>query len=230
MPADMARQFKKYIINSNRYYNHQFGTINTLEKNHFNWIPFWFNGILLKHKLLLGLSLTSLLLFFFNPLKGINTARLKQFIFISWIMIAGWFFLAPDPRFVFGVLLFAAFLPLSIWFGEKLSVKIYQMMFLILSAGVLVYGYSKSDYLLKKTIHFVYPVENDLPPFSRIEHSGIFFNEPQKLNNNWNNRCLYTPLPCICEINPYLQPRGNQLSNGFIMKQPDSNFIKYYNY
>ena len=230
MPANMAGYFKEYIINSNRYYNHQFGTIDTLEKNQFKWIPFWFNGILLKHKLLLGLSLTSLLLLFFNPLKSINTARLKQFIFGLWIMIAGWFFMAPDPRFAFGVLLFAAFLPLSIWYGEKLPIKIYPIIFLIFSAGVLIYAYSKSGYLIKKPVHFAYPVENDKPPFSELSIHGIPFNEPQIINQNWNNRCFFTPLPCICEKNPYLQPRGNDLSDGFIMKKPDSNFIKHYNY
>lgn len=230
MPADMARQFKEYIINSNRYYNHQFGSIDTLEKNHFNWIPFWFNGILLKHKLLIGLSLTSLLLFFFDPLKSISITKLRQFILGIWVMISGWFFVAPDPRFAFGFLLFAAFLPLSFWLGNKLPVKIYQIMFVILAAGILVYGFSKSNYLVEKTTHFVFPVENDSPRSSELKIHEILFNEPQIINKNWNNRCFFTPLPCISEKNPYLQPRGNDLSDGFIMKKPDSNFIKHYNY
>lgn len=230
MPATLARHFKEYIINSNRYYNHQLGFIDTFEKNHFNWIIFWFNGILFKHKLLLGLSLTSLLLIFFDPLKSIITTRFKELIFVIWIMIAGWFFMAPDPRFAFGFLLFAAFLPLSLWLGEKLSEKFYNVFFLILSIGILAYGYSKSNYLIKKPSHFIYPVENDTPPFLTLNIQGILVNEPEKINNNWNNRCFFTPLPCICEKNPYLRPRGNKLSNGFKMIEPDSIFIKHYIY
>jgi hypothetical protein len=34
----------------------------------------------------------------------------------------------------------------------------------------------------------------------------------------------------MCEDNPFLQLRGNNIKKGFKMKKPDSTFIKNYNY
>jgi hypothetical protein len=230
MPAAMTEHFKDYIVNVNRYYNHEIGMINSLEKNNFNWIPYWFSRLLLRHKILLGLSFFSILLIFYSPLKNINIPRLRQLVTGIWVMIAAWFFMAPDPRFAFGFILVAAFLPLAINTVQYITSLTYPILLMTLSAGMLLYTFFKATLIIEKSSYILYPVQNDIPPFSKSKIQDVSFTEPKKINENWNNRCFYIPLPCLCEKNPYLKPRGTKLSNGFIMKQPDSNFILQYNY
>jgi len=51
------------------------------------------------------------------------------------------------------------------------------------------------------------------------------------IHHNIDNRCYNTTLPCICQENPYLQPRGDSIRNGFRMTPyPDSAFIQNYKY
>jgi hypothetical protein len=230
MPGELVKQFKDYILNVNRYYNSQIGFINSVDKSTLSWIPYWFKGILLQHKILIFFTFILPVLSFIIPIKSFNTKKLRLFFTGIWIMLVFWFFTAPDPRFAFGTILISAFLPLALLFNNPATKKYSGIIVLFLSIGIFIYSYSKLEYLINKPSCFLYPAPNDSPPCTAYKIGNITFKQPVLINGNWNNRCFYTPLPCISEKNPYLEPRGKKIKNGFIMKNPDSNFLQQYNY
>lgn len=232
LPNTMAVRFQEYILNVNKFYNQNIGFIFSYEKTIFNWIPFWWKGILVQHKILIILSSLSTLLFVLNPSKDKISKKVLLFILCLWLMMFGWFFTAPDPRFAYGFLLFLSFLPLSIILSRFLSIiKVYPIVLIILIPFLLYYTYKKADPIFKKNNHVLTVICNELPPHIPIEQNGNNYNLPAKINDNWNNRCYLIPLPCICEDNPYLIQRGPSLKNGYRMKSiTDSNFIHNYNY
>lgn len=232
LPKGMVQNFQEHIINVNKYYNHQVYLISGYEKETFNWIPSWFGSILLKHKFLFILSGLSLFLFFYNPIAKTKYKKIGFFIASLWLMYAGWFFTAPDPRFAFGFLLFLAFFPLSLFAGKYIFLnKIFNPAFVLITLGMLIYTVNKSAALIKQTRYLFHVMDTDVPPFQTKIINSASFNVPEKLYDNWNNRCFYVPLPCICEENPFVQPRSSNIKKGFMMKpQPDSIFIRNYNY
>ena len=233
LPKEMAVKFQEYILYVNKFYNQQIGFIFSYNKTTFNWIPFWNDGILLKHKILFCLSGLSLLSFFYYPFpSAVSHSKIKLFTLSLCLMAAGWFFTAPDPRFAFGFLLFMALFPLSFYISKYFDLlKIAKPAFAILTLAVLAYSLKKSEIFFKAP-QYLYTVESiDTPPFQPTIINNSSFNSTQPINDNWNNRCFFTPLPCLCEINPYLRYRSNNLEDGFFMNlKPDSNFIINFNY
>ena len=179
--------------------------------------------------LLAGLSL---LLLFYTPVPKANHTKFRLFIFSLWLMMAAWFFTAPDPRFAFGFLLFLSLFPVSIFLSKYISFsKIAAPALAILSLAVLIYTVKKSDPLIKHPGYLAHVVNTDSPPFKNINANNAIFHVPEKINDSWNNRCFFIPLPCLCEENPFLQLRGSHIRKGFLMNPvPDSIFIRNYNY
>ena len=231
VPPEMAARFQEYIFYINKFYNHQVSFIFSYEKTMFNWIPFWMEGIILKHKIILLLSCLSLILFFYNPVSDIKSIKIKMFIISLWLMTAGWFFTAPDPRFALGFLLFLSLLPLSFLITKFLNItKIFNPVFIIATLFVLIYGVKKLATLVKAQGYLYHVSNTDIPGVEKIVLNQVSLNVPLKINNNWDNRCFFTPLPCLCEKNPYLKTRTDHIKNGFKMDKPDSAFIKSFNY
>ena len=232
LPKEMALKFKEYIFYVNKFYDQQIGFIFAYDKTTFNWIPFWIGSILIKHKILFILSSLSFLLFYYNPHSQIKHTKIRLFIISLWLMVAGWFFTAPDPRFALGFLLFLAFFPLSFFVGKYIPFKkISDLVFSITTLIILTYTIKKSEPLFKQPRFLYHVVNSDMPPFQTAIINDVTFNTPEKINANWNNRCFFIPLPCICETNPFVQPRNKNIRKGFMMKPiPDSIFIQNYNY
>jgi hypothetical protein len=91
-------------------------------------------------------------------------------------------------------------------------------------------------YIFPKSKNFeaenlIHPASILIPPYKKINVEGMDLHLPEKVNGNWNLRCYDTPLPCICQPNPYLEPRGKELKDGFRMRPiTDSGFILHFNY
>ncbi len=216
LPLEMTERFQEYVLYVNKFYNNTIGFIFSYDKTAFNWIPFWFDGILIKHKALLLLSASSLILLIKNRIRKTNL-----FIISLWLMFAGWFFTAPDPRFAYGFLLLLAFFPISIMLSKYFSgARLYSILLLMLTPIILYYTFKKSEPILKDNKYLFTVIQNDIPPYKEKNSTNGNYYEPEKIYDNWNNRCFYTPLPCICEENPYLQKRGNVIKKRF---QDESN-------
>jgi hypothetical protein len=231
VPIAMTDKFRDYIINVNRYYNSEIGFINSYPKTSFNWIPYWWNGILFQHKLLICLALPSL----FVMLTNLNRTliRNKSIVFFTGIgiMAIAWYCTAPDPRFAYGFLLIPAFLPFCLFIVGNLPKWFQQLILVAVCLVTVYYGSNKIRQTNNISTYLLKPQSPDQPAYKTYFAGKIPVNEPVKINANWNNRCYYIPLPCICEGNPYLESRGAFLKQGFRMKKiTDSSFIDRFNF
>jgi hypothetical protein len=231
LPKSLANKFYEYIILSNRFYNYQWSFINKFEHSHLNWIPYWFHGILWKHRIILLLALSSLWFLFKKPSLQIDHKQLRFVVVILLLMMIGWFFTAPDPgRFGYGILLSTCTLTVSSLTYYFFKPKIYYFIFLITTTVVVIYTIKKSKPVINHLSYMVYPAALPNPPYQLINLNEIDLKLPYKINNNWDCRCYFTPIPCIIQKNPYIQTRGKSLKDGFRMSKPDSSFADTYFY
>ena len=139
---------------------------------------------------------------------------------ILWLI--SWFIIAPDPRFVYGILLFGIFLfeyHLSSFVNDFRSIKfLLNALIILMIAGLSYYLVSKP---LKQTEYrnWISPLQLPQPPVKEFVIDGITFRIPEIINNNWNTRCYGTELPCLYEIDPRLKPRGKNIRNGFHLEK-----------
>ncbi|MES1219925.1 MAG: hypothetical protein ABUT20_30770, partial [Bacteroidota bacterium] len=232
LPSALTEGIYRYILNSNRFYNFPFSA-EPMENSPFYWIPFWYKGILTQHKILFFTTLASIfILSFTKPISGINYKQLRRLLIFIFLMLAGWFFSAPDPgRFGYGILLPVTFFTLAICTYKLFNPFFYTGILFCFSAGLIYYTYNRIPPMKKKPNYFFVPIEGDKPSYNTYFVNGVGIHIPEIINGNWNRRCYDIVLPCSCEENPYLQPRGKSLKDGFRMNPyPDSSFIKNYIY
>ena len=230
LPSVFAQGIKDYIIIQNRYYNTIQQAPDVTSFFSLQWVPFWFKGILIQHKIICLAALFAVVTLFIKFNSIVEVKKFRIFTLLLMAMSVGWFITAPDPRFGYGFLLFLAFFPFCLFVGKNVQPIVYTGLQWLLMGGICFYLYQKGNYLLKEPALFLHTSPTLQPAFNEKAVLNTF-NVPQPINNNWNNRCFFTPLPCLCEKNPYLMLRGNALKNGFRMEGiPDSIFIKNYNY
>jgi len=232
LPKKLASGFYRYIILSNRFYNYQWSFVNKFETTSFNWIPYWFSGILWKHRIILALALSSIFFLFKRTSLQIDHKQLRSIIISLLLMLAGWFFTAPDPgRFGYGILLSTSFLAVSLFVSRFMKVKFYMLAFLITTIIVIVYTIKKSKPIINNLYYTIHPIPSKEPPYQITRVNTIDLKLPYRINTNWDCRCYFLPLPCITQKNPFLQVRGENLKDGFRMNpQPDSSYISNYIY
>jgi len=232
LPKQLAKGLYRYIILSNRFYNYQWTFADKVDSANLNWIPYWIDGILLKHKIIVVLALLSLFFLFKKPDLPVNHKGLRSMIIVLLLMTVGWFFTAPDPgRFGYGILLSTAFLTVSLFIYPLLATRIYQLLLLVTIIVTGIYTVKKAKPVLQEPDYAIHPHSFGQPPYQVVHIHNIGFKLPGKINDNWDCRCYFLPVPCITQKNPYLQPRGNDLEDGFRMyPQPDSSFAASYLY
>jgi len=232
LPKSLTEGIYRYILNSNRFYNSPFSA-DPMGSSPFYWVPFWYKGILIQHRIIFFAALAAIFVFFFTkPIGGINYRELRRLLFFILLMLIGWFFTAPDPgRFGYGILLPIAFLALSAFTNKLFKPRFYKMAIFCFSFVLIFYTFLKTSPLRKEPKYFFATIEGDRPPYKTYYLDGIGIHIPELINGNWNRRCYDIVLPCSCVENPYLQPRGKNLKDGFRMNPyPDSSFVKNYIY
>jgi len=187
------------------------------------WIPAWFNHLFLFDKILVLSGLTGILLSgvrLFIQKHNYNRSILLITIMITWLIC--WFIVSPDPRFVYGILLFGIFLlayhSVSVIKNFNVIKSLSNVLIILLAAGL---GY----YLVSKPLkqveyrNWLSPIKLPEPPVQKIVVGGITFKIPETINNNWNARCYGTDLPCLYKIDPRLKLRGKNIDNGFRLEK-----------
>lgn len=231
VPKDMVDLLHNYITLTNRFYSQSFTNSYAFKKDHANWIPIWFGGILWQHRLVVLLVLSSILLLFKRRGPAAGRRRLNQLVVILLVMATGWFFTAPSPRFGYGILLCSAFLPVSIFIGPAIKPTWYRFVLWGIIGSVCLYIPGKLGILIKEPSIWLRPMPAETPPGKVIRIGGVGFLLPDRLHQDNDPRCYNADLPCICDENPYLQPRGTAIKQGFRMNPyPDSTYIQNYKY
>ena len=217
----ITERFLEFI----KYYNRVSTTFFDIEQTKAlgsAWVPAWFQHLFPFDKILVLPGLTGIL---FTAIKLCIQKNNYGKSIITGLMILWlitWFTIAPDPRFVYGILLFGVFLlvyHLSSFIKDPGSIKVLlNALIILMIAGLSYYLVSKP---LKQTEYrkWILPLQLPQPTVKEFVIDGITFRIPESINNNWNARCFGTQLPCLYEIDPRLKIRGKNISNGFHLKK-----------
>ena len=153
-------------------------------------------------------------------IKRNKSSALLLSIAITWFIL--WFFISPDPRFVYGILLFGVFLLayyiISLIKNIQLLKSVADILVILMIAGLTFYSISKL-WKQKEYRNWIKPAQLPQPPVKEFVIDGITFRIPEPINNNWNARCYGTTLPCLYKIDPRLKPRGKDIRNGFRLEK-----------
>jgi len=188
------------------------------------WIPEWFKHLFLFDKLLVISGVAGILLSivksFFSKTSYSEKSMLLILVITLWIIC--WLFISPDPRFVYGILLFGVFLLayhfLSVIKNNSLVKSISGVLTILIIAGLGYYFISK-PWKQKEYRNWILPVQLPKPPVKEIVIDNITFRIPEAINNNWNSRCYSTDLPCLYKIDPGLKARGKNIHSGFHLEK-----------
>ncbi len=232
VPEAMTDYLRKYIYVLNRFYNNnELDHTKIPELMNKPWIASWFNGILLQHKIIITASFSSFFVFFFKSSLTINYKKIRTLFLLLLLMAAGWFLTAPSPRFGYGVLLILAFFPVCFYAGNKLPLILQKSILIPAIAICCFYLYKKYPLLIENDNYLLYSENSEKPPYKTINIKGTDFYLPEIINKDWMRKCYSIQVPCICQENKYLEPRSENLKEGFRMNaQPDSAFIRNYHY
>ena len=210
-------EISKYIKYFNRV-NPMFQPMTVTENQPFpNWVFSWGKYLFRFDKLIVFFSVIGYIVLLFR-LKKIKNRSFRIILFVMICLLTTWFFIAPDPRFVYGSLLFSIFAAVAylpafdrIPFGiVKYSLICTSFFILIFTVSKLVGDGGYRNYLVTS------PVPK--PPYKTIVVDNITLRIPQKILNNWNPRCYDIELPCMYKQNPRLEARGKTISDGFRLK------------
>lgn len=210
-------EISEYIKYFNRV-NAGFVPVAESSQLHFpQWIGDWFIYLFPYDKLMTVLS------FFGYGFILVRTRRIfspqqKVFAAVMLIQLVSWFFIAPDPRFVQGCLLFGIYgairsLPFlfSGWQGTLKS------SFGFIASCVLLYSLSK-PVRDDRYRNFLMPYNLPVPLVQTIVLGNIDLHIPSKVLDNWNPRCYDTELPCLYKLDPRVEARGKAIRDGFRLR------------
>ena len=217
----MTERLLEYI----KYYNRVSTTYLDIEQTKAlgsAWIPAWFQHLFPFDKILVLVGIVGIL---FNGVKLFIQKKNSNKSIITGLMsvwIICWFIISPDPRFVYGILLFGIFL-----FSYHLvsSIKdlgvirsLSKVLIILLVTGLSYYLVSK-PWRQKDYRNWLVPLQLPQPPVKEIDIDGIRFRIPESIKNNWNARCYGTELPCLYKIDHRLNVRGKNIRSGFHLEK-----------
>lgn len=207
-----------------KYYNRVSTTYLEIEQTKAlgaNWIPSWFNYLFLFDKLLVIAGIAGILMSMAKQFaqKNKNTILLL-FVTLAWLTC--WFIISPDPRFVYGILLFGilllAFHFISLIKNLNIVKAAMNTIIVTMIVGLFYYFISKS-WKQKEYRNWLLPATLPQPPVKEVVIDEITFRIPEPVNNNWNARCYGTKLPCLYKIEAGLKPRGKKIRDGFRLEK-----------
>jgi len=186
-----------------------------------NWVLSWYKYLFKVDKVILTLSFLGYLILFMKAKKMKNRLFIVFFCTMVFQMIS-WFFIAPDPRFVYGSLLFGIFASVILLpFRLRSLFAIIKYSVVLTSILVFFYSVSKAS-RLSEYRNFLTPHALPVPAVNTILINHIQVQIPEKILNNWNPRCYDTRLPCLYKPDPRLEARGESIADGFRLKTAGS--------
>lgn len=127
-----------------------------------------------------------------------------------------WCYIAPDPRFIYGVLLAACLVFFSVIFRYAgLRTGNFSTMFAGVVVGLFLIAFSFYRIFTSEKINLWQAQSLPQPKLQQVNWPGGHINIPAAVLNNWNPRCFASPLPCAYRVDPRLRPRGPDIADGF---------------
>src|SRR5262249_11689983 len=138
---------------------------------------------------------------FLKRMRRLYTSPVLIFLGVLILQFITWFWIAPDPRFVYGGLLCGVMLLPILFMGKNNVAKNKVSAYFLIILAVCILAYSGLKTIREKDYrHFLLPVSLPQPPVKEITVDHIVLRIPEKIFNNWNPRCYATPLPCVYKI------------------------------
>lgn len=189
-----------------------------------NWIPVWFNHLFFFDKILIVSGIAGIIVTITKLFSGKRNSDNKSalLIIVITVWLVCWLLISPDPRFIYGILLFGFFLFVyhitSLPKNTAIIKSVSNVLFILMFAGSLFYFVSKL-WKQKEYKNWIMPAQLPQPAAKEIIVDGITFHIPETINNNWNARCYGTDLPCLYKIDPRLKLRGKNIRDGFRLEK-----------
>lgn len=206
-------------LNYIKYFNRSNGDLSKVIGLPFpQWLPVWHHNLVSYNKIITDTSIGCWLLVLARWKKlAVFPVSYRLFTLTLFIMLMAWLMTAPDPRFIYGVLLAGIFLFImtlpalsSVLQGRRLI----TIGLLILSTGIFIYTARKIS-THPEYRNWIAPLPLPVPSTQKITIDGIGLQIPDKVPGNWNPRCYDLELPCLYWVNPYLRARGHTIRDGF---------------
>ena len=203
VPIEMLSLFNKYIFLSNHYINQSISGFASSNGSSFSLYKDWFLHLVKADQLWFISSVLSLPLGWIQ-LKKIYTKDFKKVLALytlSLLAIVIWLIASPDPRFIFGFLLFVVLFSLAAILTKIFSTRLQAISVLAMTVAILSYGSVKAfkQFTLN---NFLQPTSADIPPYEVIMINKQTYHIPLKNSNNWNLRCINAPLPAFMNLIP----------------------------
>lgn len=182
-----------------------------------DWIPLWYKYLFRYDKILVTLLGASLMLsiFYVKKLKELSP-EIKLFCLTMLINLVSWFFIAPDPRFVYGSMLSLIFFFLSLVTPSRFKCYFYSLKHPFLVLGIICIFFTITKVAGDSSYrNWITPLSLIEPQVQTIVRGNVRFHIPKKITGNWNKRCYGTSLPCLYELSPNVVPRGKNIKDGF---------------
>jgi hypothetical protein len=189
------------------------------------WIWAWYKNLFRYDQWLLSISLVSYLIILSrwkNFFSKINAGE-KLFFFTMICQLICWLLIAPDPRFVYGPLLFGIFMMISQFQFPAGRSWFILLRTSVLTLSIVVFGYTAQKIIVNPAYrNWIKPKPLPSPPVRNIVVNGLELHIPEKILDNWNSRCYDVALPCLYKLDPRVEARGNSIGQGFRISKSKS--------
>lgn len=221
------RQITERLLEYIKYYNRVSTSYLDIEQTKAlggNWIPAWFNHLFFFDKILVVPGIAGIIVTIAKLFSGKRSPDNKSALLIIVLMVwlVCWLLISPDPRFIYGILLFGIFLfayhIISIIKNTVVLNTASNVLLILMFAGSIFYFVSKLS-KQKEYRNWIMPAQLPQPPVKEIIVDGIIFHIPETINNNWNARCYGTDLPCLYKMDQRLKARGRNIRSGFRLEK-----------
>ena len=211
-PWSLVKEWMDYTL----WFNRSGGNPELVQNLGFlQWFPTWITHMVWYDMILTILSFLAWLMILIRWKQIVKNLPASYWIIILtlFLTLLSWFFSAPDPRFIYGVLM--AGIIIYIMNIKKLpNPGRINIAAITLSIGIFIYTIARvagnSD-----SRNWTWPHQLPVPDTKEITIDGIRMQIPEKVLKNWNPRCYDLQLPCLYNPNPYLHARGKSISDGF---------------
>lgn len=186
------------------------------------WTGKWFHYLFGYDKLLVTGGATGMAIF-------LTTRWIKKHRLLRWMIAALtlqtilWFFLAPDPRFIYGIFVSGFLLGFFTLLSYITSnyMRFLQGMLPVIAALFVLCITVRNWYNHKQYRNPIQPVAMPRPQAEVIYLSNQRLVIPKAVLGNWNPRCFDLKPPCLYQIDNRLGLRGSSLQDGFYLQQPE---------
>lgn len=215
----LVREISEFI----KYYNRSNDEISlVINKPFSSWIVVWYRNLFTYDKILVNISLLAWAGLLISVKRWLSTSFMyfRWFLIVMLLQLMAWLFTAPDPRFVYGILLFPIFTALTLIPPVPKQRLITGIFLIPITCLVLLYSIRKTI-TLPDYRNWLLPRSLPVPLTQTIVVDGLQLHIPEKVLNNWNPRCFDAQLPCLYTLDPYLRARGADIRDGFKVQQQE---------